>query len=68
MSEYIDKNCYNSLGRGAIRQHYNIEFKHKAMQMIRTSGKPVSEIASIMNVDHSAHYRWKQKCEHEFCG
>jgi transposase len=48
------------------RQRYNNDFKRKAVQMIYSSDKPVTEIASMMNIDHSILYRWKQKFRNEF--
>jgi transposase-like protein len=68
MTDHKNKNDNNSLGRGTRRQHFNIEFKRKALQMMHTSGKSVTEIASMMNVDHSVLYRWKQKYKQEFLG
>jgi transposase len=48
------------------RQHYDSTFKRQAVQQLRESGKPVTEIARTLGIDQSVLHKWKKKIGEEF--
>ncbi len=48
---------------GEPRRHYDEEFKRNAVELCRTSGKPVSQVAQDLGIDSNMLRRWQRERE-----
>jgi transposase len=43
---------------GSKRRHFSAEFRRDAVQQVNTSGRPVTEVAAELGVDHRTLWHW----------
>jgi transposase len=45
------------------RQRFTAEYKHEAIRLMRTSGKPVAAVARELGIPRNRLYKWAQDAE-----